>query len=556
LTLLVEAAEPVVVERQWTAMSRVELSRPIVRAMTDGLLDPGTSIFDYGCGRGGDVQRLSALGYDVDGWDPAHRSNVPQRAADLVNLGYVVNVIEDANERADALRRAWDLARSILVVAARPDWESPLVPGRAYRDGILTRRGTFQKFYAQEELRAWIEQVIGVRGIAAAPGIFYVFRDEIRAQTFLASRVRRRPATTRRPRVTEALYDRHRDILDPLAAFVEARGRAPEEFELEQAAAVREQFGSIRAALALVRRVTGAAVWEAARLAAVNDLTVYLALAAFARRPKFGGLPDDIQVDVRTFFGSYKEACSAADDLLYGVADQDAVDNACRDSLVGKLTPEALYVHVETAGELPPLLRVYEGCAKALIGTVENSTLIKLNRAEPRVSYLSYPLFDQDPHPALSTSTRADLRRLDVKFTDYRGRGNPPILHRKETFVAADHPLYQKFARLTRQEERLGLLDDASGIGTRERWMSLVRSRGLQFHGHSLRRAPNVPVTPDNEAQRQLDGPAPAISLARDAGSDLARPAPTVPRPAVTRCRHGLALGSCMLCPPRVLPKS
>ena len=47
-------------------MSRAGLSRPIMSALKDGLIAEGATVFDYGCGRGGDIQRLSALGYDAD----------------------------------------------------------------------------------------------------------------------------------------------------------------------------------------------------------------------------------------------------------------------------------------------------------------------------------------------------------------------------------------------------------------------------------------------------------------------------------------------------------
>ena len=42
----------------------------------------------------------------------------------------------------------------------------------------MTGKRTFRKFFTQEELRQWIEQAVGRRPVAAAPGIFYVFRDE------------------------------------------------------------------------------------------------------------------------------------------------------------------------------------------------------------------------------------------------------------------------------------------------------------------------------------------------------------------------------------------
>jgi hypothetical protein len=36
--------------------------------------------------------------------------------------------------------------------------------------------------------------------------------------------------------------------------------------------------------------------------------------------------------------------------------------------------------------------------------------VIKLRRDEPKVSYLGYPEFDRDGHPALAFSLRVDLR--------------------------------------------------------------------------------------------------------------------------------------------------
>ena len=66
---------------------------------------------------------------------------------------------------------------------------------------MITSTGTFQKFYEQAELAAWIEQALGIQPLAAAPGIFYVFRDPSAAQQFLANRVSTAtvPAVTYRP---------------------------------------------------------------------------------------------------------------------------------------------------------------------------------------------------------------------------------------------------------------------------------------------------------------------------------------------------------------------
>lgn len=144
----------------------------MARALEDGLITQTTSVFDYGCGRGGDLRRLRRLGIECDGFDPNHRPDAQMAPAHIVNLGYVVNVIEDPDERVQTLRRAWSLAKHALVVAARLTSEASDLEGRAHGDGLITSTGTFQKLHTQETLRGWIEQTLQRHAVAAAPGIF------------------------------------------------------------------------------------------------------------------------------------------------------------------------------------------------------------------------------------------------------------------------------------------------------------------------------------------------------------------------------------------------
>src|SRR5262249_33432867 len=134
------------VARHRTAVARATLSRPMRIAIHDGLINARTDTFDYGCGRGDDLRILSSQGIRCAGWDPVHRPSEPRCPADVVNLGYVVNVIENLAERAAVLREAWSLARQVLVVGARLTIERRTVAGAEYGDGCLTGRRTFQKF--------------------------------------------------------------------------------------------------------------------------------------------------------------------------------------------------------------------------------------------------------------------------------------------------------------------------------------------------------------------------------------------------------------------------
>ena len=468
-----------------TAIRRHALSRPVALAVDDGLVRQDRTFFDYGCGRGDDLLRLHRMGIPVSGWDPAFFPDEERTPSDVVNLGYVVNVVEDPGERAVVLAAAWELARQVLVVSARLDWEAAGAAVDFQGDGVVTGRRTFQKFFRHEELRAWIERVLHRRPVAAAPGIFYVFRDETAAQSFAVRRVSRR----RRPPGDDECRDLvagHRELLAPLVAFVTGRGRLPVDRELPEAPRLTPVFGSVARAFSLLRRATGAGRWDRIRQERRADLLVYLALAAFPKRPRFGALPEATRHDVRAFCGSYKAGCAEADALLFSAGDQDAVDRACREAGVGKLLPDALYVHHTAVGHLPPVLRVYEGCGRQLAGAVEGLTLVKLFRRRARVSYLVYEDFDRHPHPALRQAFVADLRRLDLRRHDYRQTPNPPILHRKELFVADDYPARALFARLTAREERLRLLAATSTIGTRDGWRAVLARHGVTTRGHRI----------------------------------------------------------------------
>lgn len=476
------------VARHKTAISRTELSRPIRLAIDDGLLACDRTIFDYGCGLGDDLRLLQGNGYTCAGWDPVHHADAPKHPAAVVNLGYVINVIENPHERAAALRAAWSLAEQILIVSARmtPDARA-LNEAQDFADGLLTSRGTFQKFFDQHELRTWIDHTLSTNSVPAAPGVFYVFRDEGARTSFVASRVRRRIIVPRLTRSAE-LFQQHEALLAPLMAFFGDRGRLPEDGELPSAAALRATFGSIRSAFRVVLRVTDKDRWDIVARMRAQDLCIYLALARFSGRPSFGKLPRGLQLDVRDFFSTYAQACKEADQLLFSLGAPGIVESACRDSELGKLTPSALYVHESVLDQLAPVLRLFEGCARAYIGRVDGTNLIKLHRFEPKISYLNYPGFDIDPHPCLAGSTTVHLQTFRVKTRDYRAYVNPPILHRKENFVAREHPLYEKFARLTRIEERKGLYHDTARIGTRDGWCQILTEKGLRLHGHRLMR--------------------------------------------------------------------
>ena len=143
------------IQRHLTALSRASLSAPMQLMISNGLITQTVDVFDYGCGRGDDVKGLTEIGLKCQGWDPHFANENPIVTAEIVNLGFVVNVIEDPAERVDAIQRAFGLAKIAMVVSVM--LHSKDRPGKPYLDGFLTSRNTFQKYFSQEEFKDYIE---------------------------------------------------------------------------------------------------------------------------------------------------------------------------------------------------------------------------------------------------------------------------------------------------------------------------------------------------------------------------------------------------------------
>ena len=473
------------IPRHQTALNRDKISRPIRLALESNLIQDKSTILDFGCGKGHDVFFLKDKGFKCVGWDPFYSPDTKRKKSDIVNLGYVINVIEEYEERIEVLKKAWAYTKKVLIVSARHNLEQKDEGLIHFKDGYLSRRKTFQKYYQQNELKDWINETLNIGSLAAAPGIFYVFRDLEFKQSFIASSYRRRLSAPRQ-RISDILFEKNKELLEPLINFLSDRGRLPDILELNNAQEINKEFGSLKKAFRVIRHATGSEQWDEIKKERTQDLLIYLALVRFDGRPTFGKLSNDLKLDVRSFCSTYKLSCELADELLFSAGNQDNIDEACRESNIGKLTPTALYIHSSALPSLPVILRIYEGCAQGYVGKVEKGNIIKLNRHKPQVSYLWYPDFEKDPHPALQGSIIVPLNNPKTKYRDYTNSENPFILHRKEEFILEDNPLKEKFHKLTKQEERHGLFENTSIIGTRNGWKQELDLRGLRLSGHRV----------------------------------------------------------------------
>jgi hypothetical protein len=230
------------IARHLTALTRFGFSAPVQSLARFGLLDGTRTVFDYGCGRGDDLRGLRENGIEAAGWDPYYAADGTKQPAHVVNLGFVINVIEDPAERLDALLGAYALTQELLVVSAMLANPESL-RGIPYGDGVLTTRNTFQKYYTQGELRAYLAEALDEEPIPVGPGIFYVFKDKDAEQRFMTGRqVNRRnilrlahlsrPEKPARRDKAEEKYQQHRIWLDALWETCLTLGREPERSEI------------------------------------------------------------------------------------------------------------------------------------------------------------------------------------------------------------------------------------------------------------------------------------------------------------------------------------
>lgn len=510
------------VQRHLTALARSILSAPVQLLFRQGLLLPGTSVFDYGCGRGDDVAGLTANGFTAHGWDPHFAAGQPIFEADVVNLGFVVNVIEDPAERVDAMHKAFKLTRRVMSIGVMLHGSDPA--GRPFRDGFITSRNTFQKYFTQAELKDYVEQVLHQEAFMAGPGVAFVFADKDCEQRFHADRFRSRGVAarllaTRSPRVRVVKEPRERAVKPPKpprpshaeVAFMKAQpyldllwstaldlGRLPEPDEVANLEEIESQIGGLGKAVRLVTRHYDQSLLAAAATTRADDVRLYLAAQRFSRRPAYRQLEPRLQRDIREFFGDYRTAQASGLRLLLDAADPSQLLEACQRAAttgLGWLEDEhSLQLHVSMVDRLPALLRAYIACGLILWDAISEVQLVKIHIASGKLTLMEFDDFDASPIPALRRRIKVNVRKLDYDLFEYGSREYPkPLLYRKSRYLHEDYPGYAEQLAFDDALEATGILGDSDFGPSPERLFEVLESRRLAVSGMRLHRSERVP---------------------------------------------------------------
>jgi DNA phosphorothioation-associated putative methyltransferase len=469
----------VAIQRHRTAINRPELSKPVRQALQLGLLREGQTFFDYGSGRGGDVAALRDAGFDASGWDPAYAPDAPKIAAAVVNLGFVLNVIEDPVERVETLIESWSLAQEVLLVSTLVEGQEGSSSGVVIlNDGIVTSRGTFQKYFAQAELQLLIEETLEVEADAIGVGVFVIFRSAQVRQAFLFSRIQRmgwdsrvthrlrtlvRPLSKRTN--VDDVYRANQALIDSYWLRMIALGRSPTQTEFEGWRELNEKVGAPAKVARLAVQLFGSEALEESRAQRTADLQIYLAMAQFRQKVSFSSLPEGLQLDVKTFFGSYQAALTRARELLWSAGQPEIIAATCDGLPFGFCTEDHYTVHRSLLDELPPVLRVYVHCSSLIYGNPHDADLIKVHKHSGKVTLLFYDDFDEKLLPELRLRVKVNLRTLRAQVFDHSLPPYRQLMPFKERFLGEDDPALPDLLRFAKKLRKLGLTPEATEQG-------------------------------------------------------------------------------------------
>lgn len=499
------------IARHRTALCRSGFSAPVQALLRHELLTSDVTFFDYGCGRGDDVRNLQASGFVAHGWDPHYAAGQARLAADVVNLGFVVNVVEDFDERVTALRNAFQLTRRVLAVAVMLYGNAP-PPGRPYGDGYRTQRNTFQKYFTQGEFKDFVETALDAEAIPVGPGVLFVFADKMAEQRFLFGRQcsRRRalperfqsvqlsrPLRPERARTSrlQALLDEHQVHMDALWSRWLELGREPQPDEIEGCAVLGAAFGSWGRVLRVTLATYAQTDLERAVSQRRDDLVVFLALRLFERNQPYRQLDVSLQRDIRAHFGDYANALSAAQQALKEVAQPSLLDEAACEASERGLGHyvDSDYLQLETGlvSRLPVRLRIFVGCGSVLYGDLNGVDVVKIHLRSSKLSLMRFDDFHGKPLPLMTERIKIRLRDLDIDFFRY-DESQPPLYY-KGRYLNEEAPRYAEQLAFDESLEALQLFDPAThGPSLAEIEAALALSR-MMIQGFSLVPAQNIP---------------------------------------------------------------
>ena len=449
-----------VIKRHKTALKRNNLSLPIRTALSKGLLTKKLSVFDYGCGQGDDIRHLTSIGYQCAGWDPYFSPKKPSSGNfDFVNLGFVLNTIEDRDERSKTLVNADAYAKKVLLVSCMLTTSNSDKLVRPYKDGFLTSSGTFQKYYGQSELKNYVEGVVNELSYAVGPGIFAVIKDPelleefeyIRCQTPANTTLKQIHYLKTNPNKFEKTqaqlvseYVSHKNIIHE---FIKRHARAPDisEFAILAEKTINQKL--FKFTVERIQETIEPSEFERLALNVKQQLLINFCMRKFYSMRTTFPLSYSLKKDIRFLFQSQKNLRQKADSLLLQLGQKDVMQTEIEAAIQKELGVSIDQKFIFHQSKLPYLslrLKLLVSLANLLSGDDDECEIYQIHDINQKVTKLYFYDYATSAAPKLQRRVKVTFSDNNTIYTNYSEKKDIRIMLLKTPFMQRHDPNFEK----------------------------------------------------------------------------------------------------------------
>lgn len=149
-----------------TAIHRKQISVPLQKILNLNFLNKNQKILDYGCGHGYDLLHLKNNGFNIIGYDKFIKTysddSYAKYSYDIIFCFYVLNTIHLEKDRIEVLSNILNCLKkngqAFIAVRSIDEFQSQKTETYIeFKDGIVTKKNTFQKYFTSEYLESLIK---------------------------------------------------------------------------------------------------------------------------------------------------------------------------------------------------------------------------------------------------------------------------------------------------------------------------------------------------------------------------------------------------------------
>jgi DNA phosphorothioation-associated putative methyltransferase len=493
-----------------TALSRNSQSYPVSQLIESGILTPETKFFDYGCGRGDDIRILTDLGYKAIGWDPHFAPNTTLENYDIVNLGYVLNVIEDIIERNNTLRKSFSLCQKALVVSVMLASKS-VATGQRFGDGYISSKDTFQKYYTQTELITYIKTILNVTPYSLAPGVCVIFKDNVMEGSYFSklsekrnnlsqiTSIKRKAA--REESISQSILQCDREF-NSLIEQWQLLGRQPLTEEIEFRESLIKSFGSIDKALRIAQKFVDQDIVAKSYSNHRNDLLVYLAIRLHSSPSFYSSIPSSLRLNIKHYFSNFQTLKSEAAILINDAKNPDIIHKNIKQSLddnLGWADDEGSYFFsTKIYKELPILIRFLLGCCEFILPSLFENDLIIIHQDTRTFTIIKTNNFNLSlPRIISKINLSLSTQRMKNVFSIKDSKQSHQFLYLKSRFIKQNTEAYHKQYLFDASIEKITKITHGYSGPSEDDLMSIMKTMGMTYDGDCITVDTSLPSLDD-----------------------------------------------------------